>query len=255
MVASSALALVKTPMRLAALVLMLVVGVTGYEVGSSWARGSYSSPVPLQPADGAVFTNGVPVFAAQMDMDGGYPDRFAFADVGLSPALNQYGGFAEFLDSCLMDVTAPATTYGQLSTLACRLDKTLPLGTYYWMFQYQHADYTAATFPNSPSWDYHQHNLGPFKFTIVQPAPSTTTTPTTTSPSAPNASGCRVPNVRGMTVPGARARLFRMNCEVGRITRTRSKVIRRGRVIAQSPAAGTRSKAGARVRLLVSLGR
>jgi beta-lactam-binding protein with PASTA domain len=58
-----------------------------------------------------------------------------------------------------------------------------------------------------------------------------------------------------MTVPGARARLFRMNCEVGRITRTRSKVIRRGRVIAQSPAAGTRSKAGARVRLLVSLGR
>jgi hypothetical protein len=61
---------------------------------------------------------------------------------------------------------------------------------------------------------------------------------------------CVVPRVIGLRLAAARKRITRANCRVGRVRRARSQR-RVGRVIAQSPRAGTRRAAGARVNLVV----
>jgi PASTA domain len=66
---------------------------------------------------------------------------------------------------------------------------------------------------------------------------------------------CIVPNVRGRTMRAARAAIRRGRCRVGRIRRTFSNRARAGRVLAQTPRAGARRAAGARVHLVVSRGR
>jgi hypothetical protein len=60
---------------------------------------------------------------------------------------------------------------------------------------------------------------------------------------------CHVPLVVGMTLPNARQTIRALDCSVGRIRRVRSK--RAGRVLRQSPRAGTVRKRGFRVRLVV----
>jgi hypothetical protein len=65
---------------------------------------------------------------------------------------------------------------------------------------------------------------------------------------------CNVQRVAGMTVAGARQMLARINCLVGKVTRTFSKV-KAGRVISQKPGFGAVRPAGAKVNLVVSRGR
>jgi len=65
----------------------------------------------------------------------------------------------------------------------------------------------------------------------------------------PPRSGCRVPRVLGLKLSVARKRIRRAHCSVGRVRRRRST--HGGRVVAQSPRAGTRRVRGAKVRLVV----
>ena len=65
---------------------------------------------------------------------------------------------------------------------------------------------------------------------------------------------CKVPKVKGRTLRRAKAALRRAHCGVGRVTRTRSSAVRRGRVIKSSPRAQTRHRAGTRVTLTISRG-
>jgi beta-lactam-binding protein with PASTA domain len=55
----------------------------------------------------------------------------------------------------------------------------------------------------------------------------------------------------GLKLRKAQARLRRAHCRSGRVRTKRSTAKRRGRVIGQSPRAGARRPAGARVRLTV----
>jgi subtilisin family serine protease len=65
---------------------------------------------------------------------------------------------------------------------------------------------------------------------------------------------CVVPRLRGARLAVAKARIRRAGCSVGRVRGARSKT-RRGRVIAQRPAAGRRVSRGTKVNLTASRGR
>ncbi|MEK6274910.1 MAG: PKD domain-containing protein [Actinomycetota bacterium] len=73
-------------------------------------------------------------------------------------------------------------------------------------------------------------------------------------PPPPATRRCRVPRVVGRKLPVARTLIRRAHCVTGRIRRARSRRAR-GRVLAQSPRAGRRVRAGTRVNLVVSRGR
>jgi uncharacterized delta-60 repeat protein len=66
---------------------------------------------------------------------------------------------------------------------------------------------------------------------------------------------CRVPDVRGKTVRAARTRLTRAHCALGRLRRTASRKVKKGRVISQSPRPGRALAARAKVNVVVSRGR
>jgi hypothetical protein len=70
---------------------------------------------------------------------------------------------------------------------------------------------------------------------------------------APPGATCVVPRLARATLPVARAAVRAGGCTVGRVTRKYSRV-RKGRVIAQRPKAGTRLPAGASVALVLSRG-
>jgi len=61
--------------------------------------------------------------------------------------------------------------------------------------------------------------------------------------------------VGGMTLSAARRTIASANCRVGKISRAYSKVVRKGRVISQSPKFGAILRGGGRVNLVVSRGR
>jgi uncharacterized delta-60 repeat protein len=66
---------------------------------------------------------------------------------------------------------------------------------------------------------------------------------------------CRVPNVHSKKLRAARSAITKAHCRVGKVRRKASKRIKRGRVISQSPKAGTRSPNRGKVNLVVSRGR
>ena len=65
---------------------------------------------------------------------------------------------------------------------------------------------------------------------------------------------CRVPPVRGRKLSVARAAITRRACRVGKVTRVRSRKVKRGRVVSQSPRPGTTLPNLGKVNLVVSRG-
>ena len=65
---------------------------------------------------------------------------------------------------------------------------------------------------------------------------------------------CVVPNVKGKTLSAAKRALRAHSCSAGKIKQAFSSKVRAGRVISQSPKAGTHLKHNARVNLTVSKG-
>jgi Ca2+-binding RTX toxin-like protein len=74
-------------------------------------------------------------------------------------------------------------------------------------------------------------------------------------PPRPPPRRCVVPNVIGKTLSVTRRAIAKGRCRVGKITRRPSRVVPRGRVLAQKPKAGRRRPVGTRVNLTVSSGR
>ena len=66
---------------------------------------------------------------------------------------------------------------------------------------------------------------------------------------------CVVPNVVGRTLAGAKTALKKAHCRAGAIRQASSARVGKGRVISLRPRAGTVLRNGARVALIVSLGR
>ena len=66
---------------------------------------------------------------------------------------------------------------------------------------------------------------------------------------------CLVPKLRGKTLLAARRVLRSRHCALGRVRHGYSRTVRRGRVVAQRPRAGTRRPRGAKVSVTVSRGR
>jgi eukaryotic-like serine/threonine-protein kinase len=69
------------------------------------------------------------------------------------------------------------------------------------------------------------------------------------------ARACVVPNVKRKTAAAARRAIRRAGCTVGRVRRSHSTSMRSGRVVSQSPRAGARRAAGAKVALVLSKGK
>ena len=65
---------------------------------------------------------------------------------------------------------------------------------------------------------------------------------------------CVVPRLRGKTLTAARAALARGHCRLGAVAKTYSATVRRGLIIRQRPATGTRMTRGTRVSVIVSRG-
>jgi eukaryotic-like serine/threonine-protein kinase len=72
----------------------------------------------------------------------------------------------------------------------------------------------------------------------------------TTSPKK----ACVVPNVVGDTLAAAKTALKKANCSTGAVTKKASGTVAKGDVISSSPKAGTKHKAGTKVKLTVSSG-
>jgi uncharacterized delta-60 repeat protein len=70
-----------------------------------------------------------------------------------------------------------------------------------------------------------------------------------------NPAPCKVPNVRGKKLALAKASIRRARCSVGKITRKRSRPVKKGRVLSQRPKAGTTAPSGTKVTLVVGKGR
>jgi subtilisin family serine protease len=85
----------------------------------------------------------------------------------------------------------------------------------------------------------------------LQPAPR----PSATTPAPAPVVRCVVPKLRGRTLAAAKTALRTRNCNLGKVTRASSSVVRKGRVLRQSRPAGTGLAAGARIGVVVSLGR
>ena len=66
---------------------------------------------------------------------------------------------------------------------------------------------------------------------------------------------CNVQEVRGLSLTGARTLLSRAHCRVGSIRRARSPLFPKGQVSAERPGFGRVLRAGARIDVVVSLGR
>jgi serine/threonine-protein kinase len=66
---------------------------------------------------------------------------------------------------------------------------------------------------------------------------------------------CVVPNLRGKTVATAKRLLVRGHCRLGIISRRHSATVAANRILGQHPRAGTRTKAGTKVSVVVSRGR
>ena len=66
---------------------------------------------------------------------------------------------------------------------------------------------------------------------------------------------CNVQDVGGLKVREAKALLARAHCRVGKVRRARSQLFKRGLVSGQRPGFGRALRAGAKVNLVVSLGR
>jgi uncharacterized delta-60 repeat protein len=66
---------------------------------------------------------------------------------------------------------------------------------------------------------------------------------------------CKVPNVRGRKLPVARSAITKARCRLGKVRRKASKKVKRGRVVSQSPRAGTRLPNLGKVNLVASRGR
>jgi beta-lactam-binding protein with PASTA domain len=72
---------------------------------------------------------------------------------------------------------------------------------------------------------------------------------------APVAARCVVPKLAGKTLAAATALLKKANCKTGKVTRVKSKKVKRGAVVSSKPKAGTSAAAGTPVALVVSLGK
>ena len=68
-------------------------------------------------------------------------------------------------------------------------------------------------------------------------------------------SACVVPNLKRKTLAAAKKALLKANCRLGKVTKRRSTKVGRGRVISQSPKAGARRAARAKVSVVLSRGR
>jgi hypothetical protein len=93
-------------------------------------------------------------------------------------------------------------------------------------------------------------------FTVSESAPPLPPPPPPPPPQTqppPAARICRVPRVVGLRLVRARTAIRRARCSVGRVRGVRSRAAR-GRVVRQSPRAGTRLRRGARVTLVISRG-
>jgi hypothetical protein len=91
-------------------------------------------------------------------------------------------------------------------------------------------------------------------FTVSESAPPLPPPQPQPQPQPPAAARiCRVPRVVGLRLVRARAAIRRAYCSVGRVRGVRSRAAR-GRVVRQSPRAGTRLRRGARVILVISRG-
>lgn len=66
---------------------------------------------------------------------------------------------------------------------------------------------------------------------------------------------CKVPNVRGRKVQAAKAAIAAASCRVGKVSRTTSTRVSRGRVVSQKPKPGTTLPRLSKVDLVVSRGR
>ncbi len=66
---------------------------------------------------------------------------------------------------------------------------------------------------------------------------------------------CVVPKLKGKSLAAAKKALKTAHCAVGHVTRHRSSIVSKGRVISSSPKAGSRHKAGTKIALTVSRGR
>jgi len=82
--------------------------------------------------------------------------------------------------------------------------------------------------------------------------PSPSVGPGTQAPSQSTAPACVVPNLKGKTVAAAKKALTASNCRLGKVTRKANRKMKKGRVFASKPKAGTRMAAKSKVAVTVS---
>jgi hypothetical protein len=121
---------------------------------------------------------------------------------------------------------------------------------------------TLSTSPDSGStfggWSGACSGVGSCTVTVTSDQTVTASfTAATSSPPPPPAKKvyCVVPNVKGKTLAAAKRKLTAAHCKAGKTATAKSKTVKKGNVISQSPKAGRKLAKGSKVNLVVSRGR
>jgi hypothetical protein len=102
-----------------------------------------------------------------------------------------------------------------------------------------------------PSWSEALNYVAP-----TTPEPGTATVTWDLNPAgAPPPARCVVPKVTGLREKAAAAAIKKAGCKVGKVSKSRSKMVAKGNVISSRPKAGTKVPAGSAVTLVVSKGK
>jgi subtilisin family serine protease len=188
--------------------------------------GNWGDPVHLGPFQVDTFAPVRPTLSSPSHRAGvASADRTVQVNwITLGDSLSGLDGFS--FSWSRQSQVAPDQTKDAEETVTRAVSQTLAAGS--WWFGVRARDnagnWTDATF------------LGPF---VIKGGPT----------------ACNVPRLRGQTIAVAHRTLAKRGCALGRVSRTYSRRVRRGRIVGQRPGPGLKLRRGARVAVVVSRGR
>jgi hypothetical protein len=114
---------------------------------------------------------------------------------------------------------------------------------------------TAASGSSFAGWSGACSGSGGCTLTLDEARSATASFQATFTPPPAAQAKCTVPKVKGKTLAAAKTAIARGKCSLGTVRKAYSATMKKGRVISQKPAPGTKRAKGAKVSLVVSKGK
>lgn len=222
---------------LAAAIAWALVALPGQAFADEFSAGTVQSPANPVPAGTAVtYTTTVTNTSGMPFPFAGPPSSQPFLDMFLSlyrsdkPAPTNYASVTPSRGACASQATTPPSVDCSFGSLAAGASAT----------------YTSTVVAQVSM----ENRIAVLECTSVSSCGTIVTADVDTIVTQP----CIVPDVRNRTLGSAKRRLGKHNCALGKLTKKHSRRAKKGRVIRQRPAPGTKLAAGGKVALVLGKG-